>query len=84
MRSVCCRPVNDRFGKATPRPDDLQIVPMGISGGEMEASGFMATKYCMDIQLNVEISHRASETCRPVRQLIGQISGLGDSFVVYY
>lgn len=47
-------------------------------------SGFIATKYCMDNQLYARIPYCASENSYPVRQLIGQVSGLGDSFVVCY
>lgn len=47
-------------------------------------SGFMATKYCINEQLYARTNCCARKTCRPVRQLIGQVSELGDSFVFYY
>lgn len=50
----------------------------------MGVSGFMAEKYCMDNQLYAIFHCCASEHHCPVRQLIGQVSGIGDSFVVYY
>jgi len=47
-------------------------------------SGFKATKYCNYEQLYARTPLCASENSCPVRQLIGQVSGLGNSFVVYY
>lgn len=49
----------------------------------MEVSGFMETKYCMDEQLHAGTPLCASENSCPVRQLIGQVSRLGDRYVVY-
>ena len=51
---------------------------------EMEVSGFTIEQYCMDNQLYAKITSHARENCCPVRQLIGQVSEMGDSFVVDY
>ena len=49
----------------------------------MVVSGFEAANYCMEKHSFARIACGASKKSCPVRQLIGQVSGLGDGFVVY-